>query len=83
MNAPMVNSEVGLSGKEKPIVIAGLVGGALALGIAGLTSDWHHFMRSYLTAIAYVLSLSLGALFFVMLQHLTRAGWSVVVRRLA
>jgi hypothetical protein len=32
---------------------------------------------------ALFLSPSLGALFFVMLQHVTRAGWSVVVRRIA
>ncbi len=40
-------------------------------------------MHSYLLALVYFLSLGLGALFFVTLQHLTRAGWSVVVRRLA
>jgi hypothetical protein len=38
---------------------------------------------SYLTNYAFFLSLALGALFFVLLQHLTHAGWSVVVRRLA
>ncbi|MBI5864730.1 MAG: quinol:cytochrome C oxidoreductase [Planctomycetes bacterium] len=31
----------------------------------------------------FCLSLSLGGLFFTILQHLTRAGWSVVVRRVA
>jgi hypothetical protein len=31
----------------------------------------------------FFVSLSLGALFFVIIQHLTRAGWSVAVRRLA
>jgi len=31
----------------------------------------------------YFLSLALGALFFVLVQHATRAGWSVAVRRLA
>ena len=45
--------------------------------------SWERFLRSYLTAFCFVLSLSLGGLFFVMLQHLTRAGWSVVVRRIA
>jgi hypothetical protein len=41
------------------------------------------FYHSYLTNFAYFLSLSLGALFFVTLHHLVRAGWSVVVRRFA
>ena len=45
--------------------------------------SWERFLRSYVTAFCFVVSLSLGGLFFVMLQHLTRAGWSVVVRRIA
>ncbi|MCU0305535.1 MAG: hypothetical protein MUC56_15885 [Thermoanaerobaculales bacterium] len=40
-------------------------------------------LQTYLVSFAFFLSLSLGALFFVMLQHVTRAGWSVVVRRVA
>jgi hypothetical protein len=57
-----------------------LLAGALALG-AG--AGWERFLRGYLAAFMFVLSLSLGGLFFTMLQHLTRAGWSVVVRRIA
>ncbi|HOL95263.1 MAG TPA: quinol:cytochrome C oxidoreductase [bacterium] len=41
------------------------------------------FFHSYLTSYAFYVSLSLGALFFVALHHISRAGWSVVVRRLA
>ena len=41
------------------------------------------FSASYLVSYLFFLSLSLGALFFVALQHLVRAGWSVTVRRLA
>ena len=63
------------------------------VGVVGLTAtafigmqvgdDGKQLLHSYLLALAYFLSLGLGALFFVTLQHLTRAGWSVVVRRLA
>jgi hypothetical protein len=53
------------------VVLALVGGGAKRLAFA------------YLTSYAWALSLALGALFFVLLQHLTRAGWSVVVRRLA
>jgi hypothetical protein len=42
-----------------------------------------YLLETYLVSFALLLSLSLGALFFVMLQHATRAGWSVVVRRIA
>lgn len=64
---------------------AGLIGaGGLAAGVlAGWLNGWDVFFRSYLLNYCYVLSLALGALFFVLLQHLTRAGWSVSVRRLA
>jgi hypothetical protein len=41
------------------------------------------FFVSYLTAFSFFLAISLGALFFVMVQHLARAGWSVTVRRVA
>ena len=40
------------------------------------------FLHAYLIDFCFCLSVSLGALFFVVLQHLTRAGWSVAVRRL-
>jgi hypothetical protein len=41
------------------------------------------FFQGYLVAFAFVLSISLGSLFFVLIQHLMRAGWAVVVRRFA
>jgi len=62
--------------------------GLLALA-AGLALGWNQhdqlraFSASYLVNYMFFLSISLGALFFVALQHLVRAGWSVTVRRLA
>jgi len=41
------------------------------------------FAFSYLQSTFFFLSISLGALFFVMIQQLTRAGWSVVLRRIS
>ena len=43
----------------------------------------NRFYYSYLTAYMYGLSLALGGLFFVLIQFLVKAGWSVVVRRIA
>ncbi len=60
--------------------VAGLV---VAVVFGFIQQDWSVFFRSYLLNYAYVMSMVLAALFFVMLQHLTRAGWSVAVRRLA
>lgn len=62
---------------------------ALVLGIMGLLlsllslSDKHQFFFGYLTNVLFFTSISLGCLFFVLIQFLTRAGWSVVVRRVA
>lgn len=60
---------------------AGLLLLSLIVGFAGSASD--QFLFSYLTAYMWALSIVLGSLFFVMVQHLARAGWSVVVRRVA
>jgi hypothetical protein len=42
-----------------------------------------HLLETYLVSFAFFLSISLGGLFFVLLEHCTRAGWSVVARRVA
>jgi len=41
------------------------------------------FYHAYLVAFVFYLTITLGALFFVLLHHLARAGWSVTLRRLA
>lgn len=68
-----------------------LVWGGLLVAVLGLgatawlaqTGDTRQALHSYLLAVVYFIAIGLGALFFVMLQHLTRAGWSVVIRRIA
>ncbi|HFE44233.1 MAG TPA: quinol:cytochrome C oxidoreductase [Nannocystis exedens] len=65
-----------------------IIGGILAIvGLGGAFSmmgnDPQQFWYSYLTALVLFVSLGLGGLFFVIIQHVTRAGWSIVVRRLA
>lgn len=39
--------------------------------------------QGYLTAFFYFVSLALGGLFFTAIQHITKAGWSVPIRRLS
>lgn len=58
----------------------GFVG--IALSLIGLFVNTEQFFFSYLTSFTFIASLVLGALFFVMLQHITRSGWSVVLRRI-
>jgi hypothetical protein len=55
----------------------------LALTAVGFFTDRERFFASYMTAYLFFLTLVLGTLFFVLVQHLSRAGWSVAVRRLA
>ncbi len=58
----------------------------LAVGVVLIGAAWAsggHFYASYLVGYMGVLGICLGALFFTLLQHIVRAGWSVVLRRVA
>ncbi|MBI1367882.1 MAG: quinol:cytochrome C oxidoreductase [Planctomycetes bacterium] len=57
--------------------IVGLGGSAAMVG-----GDWGRFGYIYLTGYMYFLTITAAALFFVIIQHLTRAGWSVSIRRI-
>jgi len=63
----------------------GLIVGAIGIGIALVLSGFEpkRFLYNYLVSFCFVLSISLGCLFFVTIMHLTRAGWSATVRRVA
>ena len=79
---------VHLGATASRLAAVGVVVGLAALA-GSLAWSWvstggtDRFFQAYLVNFAYFLSVALGALFFVVLQHLTRAGWSVVMRRLA
>jgi hypothetical protein len=68
------------------LAIVALVAGLGLIG-AGFGSNHDTFARdasfSYLLAFVFWLTLALGGLGFVLIQHLTRSGWSVAVRRTA
>ncbi len=64
--------------------VAFVVGGLGVLGsVVAHQIDAVRFSFSYLFAFALASSVVLGALFFVLIQHLAAAGWSVTVRRVA
>jgi len=66
----------------RPLYLAGIVAAVAGL-LPGFVFGSRSFYFAYLSALAFFLSLSLGGLFFVLVHHLTRAGWGVVVRRQA
>jgi len=78
-----------ISGQVKAIpvaMIAGVIGIGLALGlslISGAEAPMKRFLMTYLASYCFVLSIGVGCLFFVTIMHLTRAGWSATVRRIA
>ena len=57
----------------------------LSFWLSQLLQDEHQSRAifSYMFSYMFFLAIALGAMGFVLLQHLTRAGWSVVVRRVA
>lgn len=67
---------------KKLLTVAGVFAGASVLvAAAGALVDPHRFAFAYLVGFCFAASLGLGGLFFVIIQHLTKAGWSVAARR--
>ena len=65
-----------------PVVL--LVTGLLALVGAYVAAEDHYgFSYAYLVGFLYAATFALGSLFFVLVQHAARAGWSPAVRRIA
>jgi hypothetical protein len=61
-------------------LVAGVVG--LALLGAGFATEREQFFRSYLTGYTWMLGLSGGALGVLLLHHVTRGAWGVMIRRI-
>lgn len=65
------------------LILLGLAFLGLGSWFLGFQSDPTRSMYGYLFAFICVLTIPLGCMVFVLIQHLTRAGWSVLVRRVA
>jgi hypothetical protein len=64
-------------------LVVGVIGMVLAVLLGMLEGDqMRHFYWAYLVAFSFVFTLTLGSLFFVLIQHVTGARWSVSVRRM-
>ena len=69
------------------IMVVAFVLGLIGIGAAFALSftsgiNLRRFSFAYLTNFCFFASISIGAIFFVMSQHLTKAGWSVTLRRI-
>ncbi|MEM9996855.1 MAG: hypothetical protein AAF809_04070 [Bacteroidota bacterium] len=56
---------------------------ALVFGLAGDGLQQQRFMYSYLIGWTWCLSITIGGLFFVMINHVVKARWMIVLRRIA
>lgn len=65
-----------------PIVCFAVGAVCLLAAIIGFQSNLANFFVSFHVTWIYFVSIVMGAIFFVLIQHATRAGWSVAVRRL-
>jgi len=67
------------AGAWKMAAVVAVIG--IAVAAAGYSVQPDRFGFSYLYGFITVFTLWLGSVFFVLIQHLTAAGWSVSVRR--
>lgn len=80
---PVVESRIAEAAYRKVRnVLAGVTVFGLAASAAGYAVDHRQFAFSWLVSLAWAVTLSMGALFFVMIGHLTGAAWSVATRRI-
>src|ERR1700690_2942727 len=68
-----------LSGWRKLPAVLVVVGGLLS--VIGVVVSPEEFRYSWLLSFMFFLTIAIGALFLVMVHHLTDAGWSVATRR--
>jgi hypothetical protein len=70
---------------ERSRLLLQAAGAVLLIGLilcgAAWSSDAARFSYSYLTGFMFVITIGFGGLALTMLQHVTKAGWSVGVRR--
>jgi len=64
-------------------LIIGAIAGALAIIVAVLRHDGpDEFFRGYLLSFMAWLGIALGSMVILMLRHLTKGGWGMIIRRI-
>ncbi len=80
--AKITSPIVSLSDDYVRLIPISLIVGAIGIAVAFFMGGMQKFFFSYLVNFSFLLTICLGGLFFVIVFHLTRAGWSATVRRL-
>ncbi len=71
------------TGRVMPWYLPAAIGvGLLVLTAVGWATNPKQFYFSYIVGWSFCLSIAIGALFFLLINHLTRSRWSVVIRRI-
>ncbi len=81
ITSPIISLSDGYVRTIPVALIVGAVGVGASLLFSG--ADFKRFSYVYLVNFCFLLSMVVGCLFFVNIMHLTRAGWSVTLRRIA
>jgi len=79
-NQPSDPGKFVVSNRLKTVCAIFILLGFLAFVVA-LINDKQRAWQAFTVAFFYFMTISLGGLFFTALQHVTKAGWSVNVRR--
>lgn len=80
-NSPAGPGQYVISSRMKTVIAICIFLGLVGM-VVGLMRDPDRVWLAYLLAFFYFVSLALGGAFFTALQHITKAGWSVNVRRI-
>jgi hypothetical protein len=70
------------SQRAKTLTFAAIIIGVLTFGV-GIFKYKEDVWPAYLLGYFYFVGLALGAMFFVAIQHIVKAGWSPSIRRMA
>ncbi len=77
---PIKNKRMFLYKIQSRMLVVGLV--CMAFWLCGFINQHDRAMFSYLYSYISIIGLALGSMIFVLLQHVSRAGWSISVRRI-
>lgn len=79
---PAPNEGAGYGKAITLLFIAAVIGLAVAIGhVLTVPDAAARFMHAYAVGFAFILSLGIGALFFLLINHLSNSGWPILIRR--